>query len=68
MKITAKRIVSTLTLLALLLSLVACGGGSFTCDTCGKEKTGKSYQETLLGEKITICKDCYDDMKALMGD
>lgn len=40
-----------------ILSLTGCG--KFTCDMCGEEKSGKKHEETLLGESITICDDCY---------
>lgn len=43
------------------LSLTACG--KFTCDLCGEEKSGKSYSMELLGEKVTICNDCYQGLK-----
>ena len=45
-----------------ILSLTGCG--KFTCDMCGEEKSGKKHEETLLGESITICDDCY---KAQIG-
>lgn len=67
MKKTAKKIIAIFTLLTLLLSLAACGGSSFKCDVCGKEKTGQSYKSQLLGAEVTVCEDCYKDMKNLFG-
>ncbi len=68
MKNIVKKIIATLTLLVLLISLVACGDKSFKCDMCNEEKTGKSYKSQLMGEEITICDDCYKDMKDFMGN
>ena len=62
-----KRIISFLLLLTLVLSLLAACGGSFTCDICGEEKSGKKYEEDLLGETITYCSDCKQGLEAL-GD
>lgn len=58
-----KRIISVLLIAVTALSLAGCG--KFECDLCGKEKSGKSYTEKIFGEKVTICKDCYDDLNAL---
>lgn len=40
----------------MLLGLTACG--KFTCDICGKEKTGKRHERTILGTEIVVCNDC----------
>lgn len=64
---TIKKVVTTITLFLLLLSLAACGGKSFKCDMCNEEKTGKSYKSQLMGEEITICEDCYKEMNEFVG-
>ena len=59
-----KRAICVLLLIAVLATmLTACG--KFSCDLCGDEKSGKKYESELLGQEITICKDCYDDLKDL---
>lgn len=67
MKKQRNKIITTLILLALLLSIAACGNKTFKCDICDKEKSGKSYKSQLMGEEIIICKDCYEDMKDFIG-
>ena len=64
------RIIAILLLAVMLLTLCACGK-KFVCDFCDKEKSGKQYEYELFGEKITICKDCYNELKelgSLFGD
>lgn len=68
MKNTIKKIIASLALLTLLLSLTACGNKSFKCDMCKKEKVGKSYKSQLMGEEITICDDCYKSMNDFVGN
>lgn len=58
-----KRVIAALLAALTILSLAGCG--KFTCDMCGEEKSGKKHQTELLGEKITICDDCYKDLEAL---
>lgn len=57
-----KKIAASLLTVAAVLSLAACGK-TFTCDICSKEKTGKSYTETVLGVEVTYCKDCHDQLE-----
>ena len=45
------------------LTFMACG--KFECELCGEEKTGKSHKMTLWGEKITVCDDCYREIKEI---
>ena len=33
-----------------------------------EEKSGKSYTSTVLGEKVTICKDCKEEVDELRND
>ena len=40
-------------------------GEKFICSLCSEEKTGKKYEEDLLGEKVAICKDCYEGLEEL---
>lgn len=57
-----KKIIATILLLGTVF-LMACG--SFTCDLCGQEKSGKQYEYSLLGAKGAICKDCYKELQEL---
>lgn len=56
-----KRIVALILATMTMLSLSGCG--KFTCDACGKEKSGKKYTIELFGEKGTVCKDCNKEIK-----
>lgn len=58
-----KKITAVLLTVATVLSLTACG--KFTCDMCGQEKSGKKHTESLLGQEITICDDCYKGVEDL---
>lgn len=60
-----KQLILSIISIVLLLTLTGCG--KFTCNICGKEKSGKKYEEEMFGQKITICKDCYEDMQELAG-
>lgn len=62
-KINTKRIIACFAMLALLLGLASCGNRTFECDLCGKEKTGRSHQVEVPGQKITVCGDCYNEIK-----
>ena len=53
-----KIIVLVIMIATLATMLVACS--SFTCDLCGKKKSGDKHTETVFGEKVTYCDDCYD--------
>lgn len=52
-------------LLTMLMVLSLAGCGKFTCDMCKEEKSGKKYKTTILDEKVTLCKDCHDDLEEL---
>ena len=45
--------------------LTACG--KFKCDLCGEEKSGKKHEESMLGESVVICDDCYKALEDLAG-
>ncbi len=59
-----KKMIALLLTVTTVISLTACGK-PFTCDLCGEEKTGKKYKETILGEDIIYCQDCYKELKDL---
>lgn len=59
-----KRIISFVLMLTLVASLLV-GCGSFRCDLCGQEKTGKKYTEDVYGTSITYCGDCKDALEEL---
>ena len=60
MKRTTKIILLSLTLL-MVFFLASCG--KFKCDMCGKEKSGTQHKETVFGQEITMCDDCYNNYK-----
>jgi len=61
-----KKLISILLLVVVLATmLTACG--KFTCDMCGEEKSGKKHEESMLGESIVICDDCYKALEDLAG-
>lgn len=62
----AKRVAAVVMLMALMLTLTACG--KFTCDICGQEKGGKKHENDMLGEKIVMCDDCFKELAALGGN
>ena len=59
-----KRILSFVLMLTLVASLLA-GCGSFECDLCGEQKSGKKYTGDLMGEKVTYCADCREALEDL---
>jgi len=61
-----KKIISLVCVLALALSLAACG--KFTCENCGEKKSGKQYTVEVFGEKAKVCKDCKAEIDALLGE
>lgn len=61
-----KKLISILLLVVVLATmLTACG--KFTCDMCGEEKSGKKHEESMLGESVVICDDCYKALEDLAG-
>lgn len=56
-----KKKLSVFLLVVVMMSTLA-GCGKFTCDACGKEKSGKKYTQEIAGEKITLCKDCKEEL------
>jgi len=61
-----KKKITTVLIALGMISLIACGSTSFTCDFCGEEKTGTRYTSNN-GEDMTICKDCYDMVNELFN-
>lgn len=53
--------------LAVIAVLSIAGCGKFKCDLCSQEKSGKKHTETVMGQKVTICNDCYKGLEEL-GD
>ena len=58
----------SLALILTLMMLTLTGCGKFTCDLCGEEKSGKSYTASVLGEEVTICKDCKTELDELKNE
>ena len=46
--------------------LAGCGGAKFTCDNCGEEKTGKKYSKEVLGETVTYCGECKEEVESMI--
>ena len=61
-----KKFVTFVLLGALLATLTACSG-SFTCDLCGEEKSGKKHTSKEAGIEMTVCDDCYKGLNELFG-
>lgn len=57
-----KRFVALL-LVVVIMATMLCACGSFTCDLCGEKKSGKKHTENFLGEKITYCNDCKEELE-----
>ena len=60
-----KIILAVLVVASLMATLTACG--KFVCDTCGEEKSGKKHTQSLFGEEIVICDDCYEEIDDFLG-
>ncbi len=60
-----KIIMAVLVVASLLATLTACG--KFVCDGCGEEKSGKKHTQSIFGEEIVICDDCYDEIDDIFG-
>ena len=61
--------IAILAVLIMIMSmfLTAC---SFTCDACGQESDGESYEVTQNGETATLCENCnalYELGQSMMG-
>ena len=54
-----KKILVAVLVLAMTLTLAACG--KVECDLCGEMKTCKTT--SVLGEEINVCNDCIDMFK-----
>ena len=54
-------------IMIMAMFLTAC---SFTCDACGQESDGESYDVSLNGEDATLCENChslYELGQSMMG-
>ena len=60
-----KRMICFLLVVVMLAALFVGCGAKFTCDLCGEEKSGKKYEDTIFGEKITYCKECKEGLEEL---
>lgn len=58
-----KKILAVVCVSAVVLALAACG--KFTCDMCGQEKSGGKHTYEMLGQKLTVCDDCYNSVKGV---
>lgn len=55
-----KKLFSVLVLVTMVIIPLGCSK-EFTCDSCGETKTGKTHTVTMLGEKVVMCDECYED-------
>lgn len=60
-----KKILVALLSVVMAMSLMACG--TFTCDLCGEEKSGKKHSSEILGQEITVCDDCVNGVTSMFG-
>ena len=56
----------TIAALILSLSFILTACGKFTCDLCGEEKSGKKHEETVFGQEVVYCDDCYEALDSLL--
>ncbi len=52
-----------ITVVALSILLTACG--SFTCDVCGQEKSGKQNSAQISGKAVVYCDACKATVESL---
>ena len=62
-----KKVICGLVLAATLATALT-GCGTFKCDFCNEEKSGKQYKDEILGQAVIYCKDCYEALKELGED
>ena len=60
-----KRLICMLLLVVMVASLFV-GYGSFTCDLCGKKKSGEKHEEKIMGKEVVCCDDCYEASSLLL--
>lgn len=60
-----KKVLVILFAVCLAAAMVACSTAPYTCDYCLQEKTSKKHITEVLGEKVTICDECYEGLNAL---
>lgn len=60
-----KRMMAAMLVVMTTLSLTGCG--KFTCDLCGREKSGKRYTEKVFSREVTICNDCYKGIEEFIN-
>lgn len=58
-----KLICLLLVIVVMATMLTACG--KFECDLCDEEKSGKKYTGEVLGQDVTYCQDCHEDLEEL---
>lgn len=63
-----KRIIAIVLLCGLTMIMTACATKPYTCDLCMKEQTSKKHTAEMLGDKVTVCDECYKEINALIGN
>lgn len=56
-----------LALLMLFTMLISGCAKEFTCDLCDKTQKSQAHSVEIYGEKLTVCDDCYQELKDLAG-
>lgn len=59
--------IAILAVLIMVMSILLTSCGSFVCDLCGEEKDGGSHDAEILGEELTICDECYEEIDEAKG-
>ncbi len=57
-----KKIIALVLVLMMMLSFVACGTETFTCEVCNEEKESSVNEIEMLGKTYKACDDCYKEI------
>ncbi len=60
-----RKITGLVLLLAACICVFSACSSKFVCGLCHEEKSGKQYEATVLGKKMTICEKCHATMNVL---
>lgn len=65
---TRRNKIGALFALFMLFTLLISGcAKEFTCDFCDETKKSQAHSIEIYGEKLTVCDDCYQELKDLAG-
>lgn len=63
-----KKKMRLLALLCVVLLLLTACAGSFFCDLCGRESTGRKNKRPFMGEELTICNQCEKELNQMADE